>query len=189
MSNVLRAVLAKAVLLALGACAQPAMYEAEPPNLASLDLSGRPAAPSFYNAITVGSVTVGQDTATPWRSQVSPAEIQETLVRTLAAAGLGASQGGRYRLDAVLLTLQKPFAGFAMTVTAQIAYRLTEVATGKVVYDSVLTTLGTASLADAIFNEMRLRIADERAVRANLRALIGELYALPERPVTPALRR
>jgi hypothetical protein len=161
------------------------MYDAAPPDLAGIDLSRGPA-PAYRNAIAVASVTVGQDAATPWRSQVSPAEIQETLVRTLAMAGLGAPQGGRYRLDVVLLTLQRPYAGFAMTVSAQIAYRLTEVATGKLIYNSVLTTLGTATLDDAITNDYRLRIADERAVRANLRALVQELYSLPEPP--PARR-
>jgi hypothetical protein len=183
-----RALLVTAALVTLAACAQPAMYEARPPDLGGIELSRGPA-PSWRNAITVGSVTVGLDTAMPWRSQVSPAAIQETLVRTLARAGLGAAQGGRYRLDVTLLTLGRPYAGFAMTVPAQIAYRLTEVATGNIVYNSVLTALGTAPLDDAITNEMRLRIADERAVRANLRALIEELYALPEPPpVTPSRR-
>jgi len=144
---------------------------------------------SYRNAIVVGSVAVGQDSAMPWRSNVSPAEIQETLVRTLAMAGLGTPQGGRWRLDVVLVSLQRPYAGFAMTVPAQIAYRLTEVATGTVVYDSVLTTLGSASLDDAVTNENRLRIAEERAVRANLRRLVEELYALPEPPPARQVRR
>jgi hypothetical protein len=188
MSYLLKLVFTAAALLALSACARPPMYEARPPDLAGIDLSRGPA-PSYRNAITVGSVSVGQDAALPWRSNVSPAEIQETLVRTLQLAALGAPQGGRFRLDVVLLTLQRPWAGFAMTVSAQIAYRLTDVATGTVVYNSVLTTLGTASLDDAITNEMRLRIADERAVRANLRALVGELYALPEPPPVTRVRR
>ncbi|MBV8408507.1 MAG: hypothetical protein JOY64_12805 [Alphaproteobacteria bacterium] len=189
MSNVLRMALAMTALLALAACARPSMYEARPPDLVGLDVSRGPA-PAFRNAITVGSVTIGEDTGVPWRSDLSPPEIQETLVRTLALAGLGAPQGGRFRLDATLLTLSRPYAGFAMTVTAQIAYRLSEVATGKVVYFSTLTTLGTATLDDAITNTLRLRIADERAVRANLRALVGELFVLPE-PVaaTPVARR
>src|SRR4030095_7385005 len=126
------------------------------------------------NAITVASVIVGQDTATPWTSQVSPAQVQETLAQTLATAKLGSAQNGRFRLDVVLLTLQRPYAGFAMTVTATIAYRLTEVATGIVVYTSTLTTLGTATLDDAVLNDVRLRIADERAVRANLGRLVEE---------------
>ena len=89
MSIVLRIALAAAALLALAACARPPMYEARPPDLVGLDVSNGPA-PAFRNAITVGSVSVGEDTGVPWRSDVSPPEIQETLVRTLQLAGLGA---------------------------------------------------------------------------------------------------
>ena len=79
-----------------------------------------------------------------------------------------------------------------MTVTASVAYRLTDTATGAVVYQDTRTSLGTASLNDAIMNANRLRIADERALRANIRKLIEDLYALPDRspdrPLT-SLRR
>lgn len=185
MSNALKGVVALALLTAVAACASTAMYAPAPPSLAGLDLARGPA-PSLRNAIAVSSVTVGPDGAQPWRSNVGPTEIQQTLVQTLAAAGLGAAQGGRYRLDGTLLTLQRPYAGFAMTVTAQIAWRLTDVATGAMIYSATLTTLGTATLDDAVTNETRLRIADERAVQANLRRLVEDLYALPEpRPVTP----
>ena len=67
-----------------------------------------------------------------------------------------------------------------MTVTASVAYRLTEIATGAVVYQETRTSLGTASLNDAVTNTNRLRIADERALRANLRKLVEDLYALPD---------
>jgi hypothetical protein len=188
MSNLLKAALTATALLAVAGCAQPSMFVARPPDLENLDLSRGPA-PSFRNAISVGAVTVGEDLANPWRSTVAPADIQQQLALTLQRAGLGAPPGGgRYRLDAVLMTLQRPYAGFAMTVSAQIGYRMTDVATGAVVYSSTLTTLGTASLDDAVFNETRLRIANERAVRNNLRALISELFALPE-PPPPARRR
>jgi len=184
----IRAVFAIVAILMAAACNGPAALSVLPPDLAGIDVARGPA-PAYRDAITVASVTVGQDTATPWASQVSPAQVQAALAETLAAARLGAAQNGRYRLDAVLLTLQRPYAGFAMTVTATIAYRLTEVATGMVVYTSTLTTLGSASLNDAVMNDVRLRIADERAVSANFRRLVEELYGLPERgPVTSSRR-
>ena len=76
-----------------------------------------------------------------------------------------------------------------MTVTATIAYRLTDVATGAVVYSSTITMPGTASLNDAVMNDVRLRIADERAIRNNIARLVEELYSLPDRgPVTSSRR-
>jgi hypothetical protein len=55
-------------------------------------------------------------------------------------------------------------------VIAKIAYRLTEIATGSVVYERSLATEGTVTYFGC-----------HRAVRANLRLLVGDLYALPDR--------
>lgn len=155
------------------------------PDLAGM--GGGPA-PSYRGSITVAPVGMGEDSPARWASQVGAARFQEALVRTLMAASLARAENGRFRLDATLLNLERPYAGFAMTVTATIAYRLVETSTGAVVYNQTLTTPGTATLDDAITNEVRLRIADERAVRANLRRLVEELYALPDRPVTSSRR-
>ena len=118
---------------------------------------------------------------TPWTSAVGPDQVQQALVQTLAAAGLGQPANGRFRLDGQLLTLSRPYAGFAMTVTAAIAWRLTDITNGAVVYDRMLQGLGTATLDDAVDNNNRLRIADQRAIRANLQQLVQDLSALPSR--------
>ena len=187
----IRLLVAMLLLAGLGACATPASYTSMVPELASADLGPGPA-PSYRGAITVASVSIGTDTSTPWTSQIGSAEFQDALVRTLMLANLASPQGGRFRLDATLLGLSRPFAGFAMTVTASVAYRLTDTATGAVVYQETRTSLGTASLNDAIMNANRLRIADERALRANILKLIEDLYALPDRspdrPLTSSRR-
>ena len=184
----IRVAAAAAAFLTIGACAKPDTLSLRAPDPVGVDVNRGPAA-SYRDAITVASVTVGRDTATPWTSEIGPAHVQAALAQALAAARLGNPQGGRYRLDAVLLTLQRPYAGFAMTVTATIAYRLTDVATGAVVYSSTITMPGTASLNDAVMNDVRLRIADERAIRANIARLVEELYSLPDRgPVTSSRR-
>src|SRR5512139_3439530 len=172
-----RLLLAALSLACVGACAPPTSYSAmvagAPP--------GQAPAPVYRNAITVGSVTLGRDMGTPWTSAVGPDQVQQALVQTLAAAGLGQPANGRFRLDGLLLTLDRPYAGFAMTVTATIVWRLTDTTNGAVVYDRTLRSLGTATLDDAITNDNRLRIADQRAVRANLQQLVQDLYALPSR--------
>jgi hypothetical protein len=187
----IRLLVAMLLLAGLGACATPAGYTSMVPELATAELGPGPA-PSYRGAITVASVSIGTDTSAPWTSQIGSTEFQDALVRTLTLANLASPQGGRFRLDATLLGLSRPFAGFAMTVTASVAYRLTDMATGAVVYQETRTSLGTASLNDAIMNANRLRIADERALRANIRKLIEDLYVLPDRspdrPVT-SLRR
>ena len=168
------------VLLAcMSACGPPAIYTAMVPDPALM--AGRAPAPIYRNAITVGSVSVGRDTGMPWASAVRPDQVKEALVLTLASAQLGQAANGRFRLDATLLTLDRPYAGFAMTVTATIAYRLTDTASGAVAYNTSLTSLGTATLDDAVTNDNRLRTADQRAVGANFQQLVQELYALSGR--------
>ena len=174
-----RSLLVALPLLGAAACA-PAptvtgMVPDVPPGLAP--------APALRNAIAVGSVTIGTDSGTPWRAAVAPDQVKEATAQALAAAGLGAASGGRYRLDATLMQLDRPYAGFAMTVTASIAWRLVDSTNGAVVYTRTLRGLGSASLNDAVENEPRLRIADQRAVRANLQQLVQDLatLALPAR--------
>jgi hypothetical protein len=172
-----RLLLAALSLACVGACAPRASYSA----MVAAAPPGQVPAAVYSNAVTVGSVTPGRDMGTPWTSAVSADQVQQALVETLAAAGLGRSANGRFRLDGQLLTLSRPYAGFAMTVTAAIAWRLTDTTSGAVVYDRVFQGLGTATLDDAVDNNNRLRIADQRAIRANLQQLVQYLYALPLR--------
>jgi len=172
-----RLLLAALSLAFAGACAPPPSYSA----MAAGAPPGQAPASVYRNAVTVGSVTPGRDVGTPWTSAVGPDQVQQALVQTLAAAGLGQPATGRFRLDGQLLTLSRPYAGFAMTVTAAIAWRLTDITNGAVVYDRTLQGLGTATLDDAVDNNNRLRIADQRAIRANLQQLVQDLSALPLR--------
>lgn len=172
-----RSILVAVPLLGAAACAPKPTVTAMVPDPSP----GLAPAPAFRNAIAVGTVTVGQDSGTPWASAVAPEQVRDATVQALAAAGLGAASGGRYRLDGTLLQLERPYAGFAMTVTATIAWRLVDAASGAVVYGKTLKALGSASLDDAVDNGPRLRIADQRAVRANLQQLVQDLAALSPR--------
>jgi hypothetical protein len=168
-------------LALLSACASRSELTLQPADLSGIDVARGPA-PAYRNAVGLAPVGVGRDTGTPWTARFGAAQVQQALMETLLAAQLGTAQSGRFRLDATLLNLERPYASFAMAVTATIAYRLTDSQTGTVLYNQTITTIGSASLADAITNENRLRIADERAVQANLRRLVEDLYSLPEPP-------
>lgn len=171
----LRVPAALLALALLAGCAPPQTVSTMVPDLAGIDAAQGAAA--YRNAIAVG------------QAPADPALFRDALVRTLQSAGLAGGDAGRYRLDVASLALRRPYAGFAMTVTATIAYRLVDAASGQVVYERTLTTPGTATLDDAVTNENRLRIADDRAIAANLQALVRDLYALPEpRRVTSSRR-
>ena len=176
-SSLTRLTVAIAAAAALGACAKPATVPAMVPDVAGLASAASP----FRSAIAVGIVSGGRGRAKLWTAHVGNAEFREALVRALTDAGLAAGQGGRYRLDADLQKLEEPFAGFAMTVEATIAYRLTDTTNGAVTYQNTVTTPATATMDDALDGLARLRIANERAIRANLRKLIEELSSSPRR--------
>ncbi|MFO1161781.1 MAG: hypothetical protein U1E60_23290 [Reyranellaceae bacterium] len=180
----MRPIKTAAALVALtlvGACASRSDLTLQPADLSGIDTARGPA-PAYRDAVSLAPVSIGRDTGTPWTARFGGTQVQQALMESLLAAHLGTAQSGRFRLDATLLNLERPYASFAMTVTATIVYRLTDSLSGAVLYNQTVTTIGSASLADAITNENRLRIADERAVRANLRRLIEDLYSLPDPP-------
>ncbi len=159
--------------------------------------TARGPAPSYRDTLVVAPVAGGKETSPLWTSQVGNTEFQEALVRSLIATKLASANilsnpsaaNGRYRLEAVLQNLQQPLMGFDLTVTATVAYKLTEIATGTVVYESTLVTPATATMGDAFIAVERLKLANEKAIRANLTNLVGELYALPDRPAAGGGRR
>jgi hypothetical protein len=187
LAGVLRSssVLATVALLSLAGCASQPDYLFIVPNVKDIVTSQDPAS-AYRDAITAGPVSGGKDVSILSIPYVSNADFQESLVRTLANAKLASASNGRFRLDAAL-QLDQPFIAINTTVTAKIAYRLTEVATGSVVYERFLATAGTVTYFEVPSGPERMRYANWLAVRANLRLLIGDLYALPE-PATSSPR-
>jgi len=176
----IRAALALILLALLGACAEPARMTAM--IAVPSDTGGRSPAPSYQQAIMVTRVAGGTETNALWMSKVGDAEFKEALVQSLVANGLAATREGRFVLEAVLMKLEQPYFGLDLKVTATIAYKLTDTSGGGVVYQNTLVTSGVATFSDAPIAVMRLKISNERAIRANLTKLIEELLALPDRP-------
>jgi hypothetical protein len=175
-------VLATVALLSLAGCASQSDYLFIVPNVKDIVASQDPA-PVYRDAITAAPVSGGKDVSILSIPYISNADFQESLVRTLSNAKLASASTGRFRLDATL-QLDQPFVAINTTVTAKIAYRLTEVATGSVVYERLLATEGTVTYFEVPSGPERMRYANWRAVRANLRLLVGDLYALPDPPTS-----
>ncbi|MEL6212047.1 MAG: hypothetical protein AAFQ96_00485 [Pseudomonadota bacterium] len=123
-------------------------------------------------SVTVGDIGGGKKTNPLWTSQVSSEDFAETLRQAFTAHTMLSMEDGDYRLDAELVKLKQPLAGFNMTVTADVKYTLTEVATGDVVIDEVISTPYTAKTSDAFIAVERLRLANEGSIRENITQLI-----------------
>ena len=132
---------------------------------------------SLHHAVAAPTVTGGKDTNPLWVSNVSNADFAEALRQTLAADTILATDKARFNLSAQLVSLKQPLMGFDMTVTADVKYTLTDIATGKVVWQKELTTPFTATMSDALMGVKRLQLANEGAIKANIQQMITALIA------------
>ena len=82
---------------------------------------------------------------------------------------------GRLALFATLVEFIRPAGGFDMTVMTATHYRLTEVASGRTVFDDTLVTCFTADFTSHLIGVERLRLANEGAMRMNIGAFIERL--------------
>jgi hypothetical protein len=119
------------------------------------------------------AVSGGRSTNPMWTSQVSDESFKTALESSLTkyrsfSRVLGGA-GGEYRLDVALLKLKQPLAGFNMTVTAEIAWTLTAVRSGQVVWRETTNTPYTATMGDAFAGVKRLGLANEGAIRESIK--------------------
>ena len=160
------------LLAGLAACASPAKVENMIAPKAVQTASGSPLA----NSICVTSVTGGEETNPLWTSEVDNAAFKGALEGSLRNNGLAAAPSScRYDLEANMLGLAQPIAGFDMTVTANVNYSVLDHQSRDAYFQSTVATPYTATVGDAFAGVKRLRLANEGAVKANIAKFIGEL--------------
>jgi len=168
------------VLLAviLSGCAAPAAVE----KMAAthVDTSSVRADSPMKNGIVIKSVSGGTATNPMWLSKVGDENFKQALQQSLQSSALLAPDGtnGNYTLDVKLLSLEQPFAGFDLKVTATAQYILQEVSSGKQVLNTTIVTPFTATVGDAFVAMVRLKIANEGAIRLNIEDFIKQLVAV-----------
>lgn len=160
----------------LSACASGAESSA----MISGQVGGAYATPQIYKeTIAVGTVDGGSDTYKLWKSNVSTENFKDALAQSLKANLMLSPSAGRYTLDAHILDIDQPvLGGFSMTVTASVHYKMVETTSQKTVFDDKIVTPYTAGMSDHVLGYERLRLANEGAVRENIKALIAKLQAL-----------
>ncbi len=179
MTSLRRRCLAKgpclALLVALGACASGAVPGAMVPPVGQDTIIAESS--RLRQAVAVGTVDGGKDTNPLWTSQVSSEAFAQALRQSLATHAMLAIAGGTYRLDASLLELKQPLAGFDLEVTARVRYRLTRISDGGAVYETEITNAFAAAFSSAYLGVERLRLANEGAVRENIRRFLAAVIA------------
>jgi len=174
-----RAAWLAAALLA-GACAAPAGVN---PMIAH---AGRPAPapadPALARAVCVELVDGGKKTNPLWVSEVDNRSFLKALEGSLDSYGLLAKAPAicRYGVEAHLLGLSQPYVGFDVEVTANVNYRVRKpgdpepylLRTERAAYTARFTP-------DRVLWATRLKLANEGAVRKNIRNFIEALLQRP----------
>jgi hypothetical protein len=130
--------------------------------------------------VALKDVTGGRETNPMWVSSVGSAEFERALEQSLQEVGLLAlnRQASPFHLTAHLLKLDQPLMGASMTVTATVQYSLVERTTGKEVFSRTLSTPYTAAWNASFLGAERLKLANEGAIRENIKQLIETLIPM-----------
>jgi hypothetical protein len=170
--RLVRAVVVSILLLGVTACASRAVPEAmvvEPS--ASLAASA-----SEQGQYFVGDVIGGEETSPLWTSEVDNEGFRQALSDSLVRTGysFSAATDGPRRIDVTLVSIDQPMFGLTFSVTAAVNYTITGAGLGQPKTFNISET-GTATFGDQPLGVERLRVANERAIQANIRAFLQRL--------------
>jgi hypothetical protein len=140
--------------LMLVACASPA----DPSRMVPTDAVVN----KTHNGTVNIAVTGGRDTNPMWTSQVSNEDFRQALETSLLRYGVFSrviqNTSANYRLDVTLRRLKQPFAGFNMTVAAEVSWTLADAQSGRVLWHEVTTSRYTATVGNAFYGVHRLEL-------------------------------
>jgi uncharacterized lipoprotein YajG len=151
-------------------CATPASHQAM--TIGTTDVTVQ-ASEKLKGQVFVRSVTGGKDTNPLWTSQVDSQSFKMALEQSLAALGYKSdSAAAKYKIDANLQDLNQPGFGLTFNVQSTVAYT---VATDAGTNNVPITATGTATPSEAFVAIERLKIANERSIKENIKAFVTRL--------------
>ena len=168
----MRFILYALVSLIVG-CASPA---AQQQMVASPVDSGVSANKALFGSVAVRNVSGGADTNPLWISQVGPNEFRGALTESLRGYGYLSATGAKPRLliDANLDSLIQPFMGFTFNVTSVVTYQVEQDGVKRPI---PITATGSTTTSDAFIGAERMRLANERSIKENIRLFITKISA------------
>jgi hypothetical protein len=120
------------------------------------------------HAMCVRSVTGGEETNPLWVSKVSNDEFRAALAASLTNAGLSAAAGEcSFPMDVNLLGLSQPSAGFDMTVTSHVNYKVYNSVAQPVLLETISAPY-TEPFSFSMPGFVRIGRANEGSIRASI---------------------
>lgn len=165
-----KSILIFAAVILVG-CASPATQQAM-----SITIQDVPTKvnPELKGQMVVRDVTGGKETNPMWTSQVDTQGFKGALDKSIAVAGYRANDttAAKYKIDANLQKLDQPLVGFTLDVESTVMYTVSGDGKQK---QFPITATGTASTSDAFIAIERLRMANERSIKENIKLFMQKL--------------
>jgi len=163
--------------LGLGACAPPVRSDrmAPAPTGETQFAAGSP----LHAGIALKDVGGGEPATED--SNIGDVQLRQAVQDALQQYGLLQPDDAqaRFRLSVTLVKLSHPAAGLDLTANSQIRYALTRADTNVLLFNDVVAASYTATMGDELIEFLRLRLAKEGSIRANISAFLERLKALP----------
>lgn len=127
----------------------------------------------YRNAVAVRTVRGGQVMNALTVPTVSNEPFKAALESSLAANGYLARGGKpKYTIDVEIKDLNQPLIGLDYDVTSTVVYKVSSAGTIK---QYPIVAKGSASLSDSPLGADRMRVANERAMKQNIRQFLEAL--------------
>ena len=166
----LKAIAATSLALMLVGCAAPASQQAM--SIATPDVAFH-SSEKLKGQVFVRNVTGGKDTNPLFASQVGSQSLKAALMQSLDAVGYKSDNpNAKYKIDAVLQDLNQPSFGLTFNVQSTVAYT---VVTDSGSNNVPITATGSATTSDAFIGTERMKIANERSAKENIKSFINRL--------------
>ena len=160
----------------LGACASAAKPEMM--SLIAETSAAKPASPSHpaYRAMAISQVQGGNETNPMWASEVSNPDFQKALETSLRSFNYLVLDGAldKYKVTASIVDVQKPLMGLDMSVTMRVRYSVAN-QQGGLAFDDTIAATGVATMGEAFAGVERVRLAVEKAAKANIEAFLARI--------------
>lgn len=139
--------------------------------------------PRRDKSMAVGDVGGGEDTDV-WieGSKVDGRRFNEALAKALRESQMfeqkPEGQNPDYWVNAFIMTQDQPAIGLDMTASILVQYTIVHVSSGDTVWQKEINTSYTATFFSCCVGGVRLRRANEGAVRANIKRFLDEAAML-----------
>lgn len=104
--------------------------------------------------------------------------VRDSIIKYGSFRSVVTTGNGDYLLEADIVKVDAPAAGFNMTVSMGVTWKLTHVSTGKVVFQQATFKSFTATVGDAFAGAARVRMAEEGAARENIEDALDRISRL-----------